>query len=402
MDLLQEAALKSTLVETVKHNYQFNERDALAMKDLAALMASRADDFVDEFYDYIFNFEHANAFLKNEEIIKLHNEKMKLWFRDLFSGNYAEPYFASLKQISETHSRIGLSTHYINASINFVRRFLLGTLVTHHRLEYLDVVEKIIDINLDVLTSAYIQEDTKRMIQTIKMIKKALDTSSMQPYYQPIVANESGAVVKYECLVRIVEADGTVVAPGDFLPIAKQVKIYPDITRAVLLYAFSHYSQLQVPFSVNLSIDDIEDAETTSLIMQLLNEQPLIGKQLTFEILESEQIDNYELVCDFIQQVKMFGVKIAIDDFGSGFSNFEQITKMAVDYLKIDGSLIRELPDNRESRLAVESIVDLATKLGIATVAEFVSSKEVYQAVKEIGVTYSQGYFFGKPEPLRE
>ncbi len=134
--------------------------------------------------------------------------------------------------------------------------------------------------------------------------------------------------------------------------------------------------------------------------MQLLNEQPLIGKQLTFEILESEQIDNYELVCDFIQQVKMFGVKIAIDDFGSGFSNFEQITKMAVDYLKIDGSLIRELADNRESRLAVESIVDLATKLGVATIAEFVSSEEVYRAVKEIGVTYSQGYFFGKPQPL--
>jgi EAL domain-containing protein (putative c-di-GMP-specific phosphodiesterase class I) len=389
----------SVFTESIKHNYQFSDQDAVQLKELLSLMEKNADDFVSKFYKFIFNFEHASAFLETKEIIELHNVKMREWLHNLFSGNYDPKYFNGLMQISEAHSRISLPTHYINVSFNFVRRYLLKMLVTNNRLDYLDVIEKIVDINLDVLTSSYLLEDTKRIIKTIKSIKRALDSSSIVPFYQPIVDNKDNKTVKYECLVRIIE-DGEIIPPMDFLPIAKQVKLYQDITREVIRRAFADFEKLKTPFSINLSINDIENEITTAFIYEKLNEYKSIGANLTFEILESEQIDNYDQICDFIKSVKEYGVKIAIDDFGSGFSNFDHVTKMGVDYLKIDGSLISDLPNSKEKRVTVETIVDLAKKLCVETIAEFVSSKEVYEVVKAKGVTYSQGYYFGKPEPL--
>ncbi|MCP4118802.1 MAG: EAL domain-containing protein [Desulfobacteraceae bacterium] len=393
---------KNNLGETIKNNYQLTDREALLMRDLFSLVENNADDFVREFYDFIFKFDHAEAFLKNDKIIELHNVKIREWLFGLFCGNYDADYFAGLKHISEAHSRIGLPTHYINASFNFVRRFLLRMLVESNRLEHLDVIEKVIDINLDVLTSAYLLEDTRRIIKTIKSIKKALDTSSVVPFYQPIIDNSNGAVVKYECLVRIIEEDGTVIAPMDFLPIAKQVKLYPDITREVLKHAFADHGKLKTPFSINLSVDDIENEEITAFIYQLLREQPQIGSELTFELLESEQVENYELVNEFIRAVKKFKVKIAIDDFGTGFSNIDHLTRIKIDYLKIDGSLIRNLPDNGKNRIAVDAIVSFAEKMGVETIAEFVHSQGVHLAVKDAGVDYSQGFFLGKPEPIQK
>jgi len=384
----------------IKNDYQLTDMDALLMRELLSLIESNADDFIREFYNFIFNFDHAEAFLKNDKIKHMHNIKIQEWLFELFCGNYDAAYFAGLNHISEAHSRIGLPTHYINAAFNFVRRFILQMLVDNNKLKYLDVIEKIIDINLDVLTSAYLFEDTKRMIKTIKTIKNALDSSSVVPFYQPIIANSNGAVVKYECLVRIIEKDGTVIAPMDFLPIAKQIKLYPDITKEVLKHAFADYEKLQTPFSINLSVDDIENDEITSLIFQMLKEQPEIGSQLTFELLESEQVENYELINDFIMNIKKFKTKIAIDDFGSGFSNIDHITRIKIDYLKIDGSLIKELPANEVNCMAVDAIVSFAKKMGVETVAEFVHSQEVYQAVKEAGITFSQGFLLGKPEPL--
>lgn len=390
---------KSVFTESIKHNYQFSDRDAAQLKELLSLMEKNADGFVTEFYDFIFNFEHASAFLETQEIIELHNVKMREWFHNLFSGNYDPKYFEGLMQISEAHSRISLPTHYINVSFNFVRRYLLKMLVTNDCLEYLDVIEKIVDINLDVLTSSYLLEDTKRIIKTIKTIKRALDSSLVVPFYQPIVDNRDNKTIKYECLVRIVE-DGNIIPPMDFLPIAKQVKLYQDITKEVIRIAFSDFEKLKTPFSINLSINDIENEKTTAYIYKKLKENRGVGENLTFEILESEQIENYDQIREFIKSVKEYGVKVAIDDFGSGFSNFDHVTKMGVDYLKIDGSLISDLPNSKEKQMTVETIVDLAKKLGIKTIAEFVGSKEVYEVVKAKGVNCSQGFYFGKPQPL--
>jgi EAL domain-containing protein (putative c-di-GMP-specific phosphodiesterase class I) len=103
---------------------------------------------------------------------------------------------------------------------------------------------------------------------------------------------------------------------------------------------------------------------------------------------------------NFIQQVKAHGAKIAIDDFGTGYSNFEHILKLHVDYIKIDGSLIRGIVENERHSIIIETIVDFSKKIGAKTIAEYVSDEAIFEKVKSLGVDFSQGYFTGKPEPI--
>jgi EAL domain-containing protein (putative c-di-GMP-specific phosphodiesterase class I) len=124
------------------------------------------------------------------------------------------------------------------------------------------------------------------------------------------------------------------------------------------------------------------------------------ASRIVFEVLESEGIENYQEVAQFISKIKILGAKIAIDDFGTGYSNFEHILKLDVDYIKVDGSLIQEITDNKRHRIIVETIVDFAQKVGAKTIAEFVSDEAIYNTIKEIGVDYSQGYYTGKPALL--
>ena len=150
-------------------------------------------------------------------------------------------------------------------------------------------------------------------------------------------------------------------------------------------------------FSINLSYLDIINPDTTSFILEKLEEFS-IGPFIIFEILESDSIDNYEALVSFIDQVKSYGAKIAIDDFGAGYSNFERLTKLDIDFIKIDGSLIKNIDKNEEAKIIVETIVTFAKKLGIATIAEYVHSRQILECVKELGIDFAQGFYIGKPK----
>ena len=152
-------------------------------------------------------------------------------------------------------------------------------------------------------------------------------------------------------------------------------------------------------FSVNISIDDIKDANTVQEIISTII-RTNTASRIVFEILESEGIENYDEVANFIIQVKSLGAKIAIDDFGTGYSNFEHILRLNVDYIKIDGSLIKNIQKDKKHRIIVETIVDFAKKTDSKTVAEFVSDETIFSIIKEIGVDFSQGFFTGKPKMI--
>ena len=128
--------------------------------------------------------------------------------------------------------------------------------------------------------------------------------------------------------------------------------------------------------SINLSVDDILNAEIVELLKKRLKETG-IGPRLVFEIIESEGIENFESVVEFITDIKQYGCKISIDDFGTGYSNFEYLMKLKVDYIKIDASMIKNIDTNNESEMITETIVDFAKKFGIKTIAEFVYSKSI-------------------------
>ena len=237
----------------------------------------------------------------------------------------------------------------------------------------------------------------KNNITMANTIKDAISSNNIIPYYQPIFCNKTEKVEKYEALVRLRNNDGKILSPFFFLDISQKIKLYPYITEIMIEKTFSFFSKNGLNFSVNLAIMDILNEKTRKLIFDKIIEYD-IAKQLTIEIVETQEMENEDIIHSFINEVYKFGAKIAIDDFGSGFANFEHMTKIKSDYMKIDGSLVKNIDTDPDARMVIETIVVFAKKLGKKTIAEFVSSKEIYDIVRELGIDYTQGYYLGEPK----
>ncbi len=165
--------------QSLKEHYKFTDEEALILKDLQPRMDKLADTFIDEFYDYIWGFGKTAQFLKNKEIIAYHRKKIKEWFINLFCGKYDLPYFMYLYKIGEIHVKIGLPTHYVNSAFTFVRTFVLKSIEENfvnkeQHVKEIKAVEKIIDINLDVLTSSYREEELGKFLSLSKIEKNIL------------------------------------------------------------------------------------------------------------------------------------------------------------------------------------------------------------------------------------
>lgn len=228
-------------------------------------------------------------------------------------------------------------------------------------------------------------------------LKDAIEQDRILPLFQPIVDNQTQAFSKYESLVRLQSLDGKLVSPFFFLEISKKTKHYASITKIMLKKSFETFKDKTQEFSVNLTIADILNLSIKNYIFELL-ELYGIGERVVFEIVESESIENFAEIAAFIASVKSFGAKIAIDDFGTGYSNFEYLLRLKADYIKIDGSMIRNIDSDGDAQIVVSTIVDFAKKMGVKTIAEFVENESIYNKVKELGIDYSQGYYFSEPK----
>jgi len=245
------------------------------------------------------------------------------------------------------------------------------------------------------------EEQYQFNISMTKMVREALTTQRIICHYQPIVSIQSGKTEKYETLVRMIDSNGIIIPPSDFLKVAQKTRLYPQITRTVIEHACSAFRERSEEFSVNLSIRDILNPDTIQFIEKTIIETAT-AERIVFEILESEGIEDFDVAAKFIQKMKRLGAKIAIDDYGTGYSSIENILKLDIDYIKIDGFLIRNIASNPKHAIIVESIANFSSKLGMKTIAEFVSCEETFAKIQSIGITYSQGYYTGKPAPLPE
>lgn len=234
--------------------------------------------------------------------------------------------------------------------------------------------------------------------EMIKTLKYAVANDQVIAYFQPIYNNVTKKIDKYETLMRIVNEEGKVLTPFFFLDVAHKAKIYPELTKAILRKAFKMFTNKDICFTVNLSIEDIRNSNTSAYIFDALEnfDQP---QNVVFEIIESEGIDNYEIVKEFVTKVKKYGVRIAIDDFGSGYSNFMHLLELEASFIKIDGSIIKNILHDRSSQILTKTIVSMAKDLNMNVIAEFVSSPEILATVTSMGVCHSQGYYLGEPKP---
>jgi PAS domain S-box-containing protein len=244
------------------------------------------------------------------------------------------------------------------------------------------------------------QQSAQNNIETIYMVKKALDNYKIVSYFQPIIDNSTQDIVKYESLVRLINEEDEIISPYKFLDISKKSSYYTKITQRVIENSFKTLDFIPHDISINLSALDIEDTFIRNLLIEMISKPQYKGR-VTFELLEDEKVKDFKTITKFINMVKLLGeVKIAIDDFGSGYSNFKRVLDYNPDYLKIDASLIKNIVNDKFSRNLVETIVDFSKKQHIKTIAEYVENEDIYNVLNEIGIDYSQGYYFGKPQKL--
>jgi len=240
------------------------------------------------------------------------------------------------------------------------------------------------------------ENNYSKNMEWIQEIRSAINEDRIIPYYQPIINNKTEKIEKYEALVRLIKRDKEVISPFFFLDIAKQVNLYEQITHIMINKSFATFRNLPYEFSINLSIDDINNSKTIKFLKNRLENFPN-PQRVVLEIVESEQITDYTKVEKFIKDVKSYGVKIAIDDFGSGYSNFEHILRLDANYLKIDGSLIKNIDKDQNALIIVKAINDFSKRLNRKTIVEFVHNRKIYDIVKALGCDYSQGFYLGEP-----
>ncbi len=260
--------------------------------------------------------------------------------------------------------------------------------------------------NKTILCADHLIENVKdeaiKNTKTIKMIQTAINSNKVVSYFQAITNNKTMKVEKYESLIRIIDEDDNVISPYFFLEVAKESGYYSKLTNIVLENSFRALLKLDTEVSINLSAIDIENSIIRNHIISLLKRHKKDAHRVVFELLEDEQVRDFNVVKDFITLVKTYGVKIAIDDFGAGVSNFERLLDYQPDVLKIDACLIKHIDQDKYSKDVVETIQLFAWKQDIKTVAEFVETPEILKTVTDIGINYTQGYLLGKPMLLKD
>ena len=213
-------------------------------------------------------------------------------------------------------------------------------------------------------------------------LKKAIDEDRIVVFKQGIIDNKTKKIAKYECLMRMIDEEGRIISPFVFLEISKSAKLYPKLTKIMIEKTFKYFSKNNDKFSLNFAIEDILSPEIMGFLKENLMRYKSIAHRLTLEIVEDESIENFDEIMAFIGQMREIGVSIAIDDFGSGYSNFEYLVKLKADTIKIDGSLIKNIDKNPELFDMVKLIVEFTTKTNLGTIAEFVASKEIAEIAK--------------------
>ena len=246
-----------------------------------------------------------------------------------------------------------------------------------------------------------LNKEYENNILWIKKIKDAIKNDKIVMFYQEIVDNKNITIKKYESLIRLIDEDENVISPYFFLEIAKKAKLYSELTKIVIKKSFAAFEDTTHEVSINITIEDILNAETRDFIYAYVQTSP-VSNRVTFEIVESENIENFETIEQFIDVVKSFGCKIAIDDFGTGYSNFEYLMRLQADFIKIDGSIIKKIVHDKKSELITSVIVAFAKEMHIEVVAEFVENEEIHTKLTQMGVYKCQGYYFHKPSPTFE
>ena len=244
-----------------------------------------------------------------------------------------------------------------------------------------------------------VEYDIAEELSCIQLIHYALEHDKVIPYYQGLYNNQTGEIDRYEALMRLCDRDGRIYAPPHFMEIAKKYRLYLGLNLKMFQAVLRDFSQVDCPVSINFSVHDILSPRFCQEMRTALHSfhKP---SNLTFELLEDECLDNSASIQTFITEVRSYGVNIAVDDFGAGYSNLLEIAKIRPDSIKIDGQIISNLGKAEGNEAILEAVALLGKGLSINLVAECVENLAIQSYIQSHDITYSQGFLFAKPQPF--
>lgn len=243
--------------------------------------------------------------------------------------------------------------------------------------------------------------DIRQELNVINTIYWAIENDGVIPYYQGIYNNKKRCIDKYEALMRIRDRDGNIYAPVYFMEVAKKYNVYTKLSKIMIKKVFQEVESRNMNVSVNLSIYDISSSEFKKVLFKLL-ESRQSDALIIFEIIEDEIFKDIFLLKQFIKEVKKYDIKIAIDDFGAGYSNLAKTTEICPDYIKVDGSITKNIHKCKKNRHILKSIIELAKNMNAYTIVEYVDNLEIQGYLEEYKVDFSQGYYFSRPLPIEQ
>ncbi len=245
-------------------------------------------------------------------------------------------------------------------------------------------------------------------MEWIGKINEALEKDRFRLFFQPIEPLAAGHPAKLEILIRLILEDGSIEAPGAFIPSAERYGLMPALDRWVVEHAAAAWSRLKAAshplserlFTVNLSGPTLLDETFAEFVEATFEIYKAPAKAFCFEVTETSAIQNLSYASRFMSEMKKQGFTFSLDDFGSGFSSFNYLKNLPVDYLKIDGSIVQNIDESLINYTMVESINSMGHVLGLKTVGEYAKNDGVLDRLRRIGVDYAQGYVLAEPRPL--
>jgi diguanylate cyclase (GGDEF)-like protein len=240
----------------------------------------------------------------------------------------------------------------------------------------------------------------KSNLYWIPRVRQAIENEAIESWYQPIVDNVNGVAERCECLARMRDEFGAVIDPYLFLEAAEISGILTAITKSIIMQSFAYFENKKSHFSINITDSDFQEGYLEDMLSFRLKKHGLSASQITLEIVESVRSMTIGSHISQLTRLKEMGFLIAADDFGVEHSNFARLLAIDLDFIKIDKAFICNLTSDLRSEMIVRNLVKFAQSIGAKTIAEYVSTKEIYEKVRDLGVDYSQGFFFGKPHRL--
>lgn len=230
------------------------------------------------------------------------------------------------------------------------------------------------------------------------ILGQAVKENRIKLAYQPVIDSKTGHVAHYEALLRLFSEDGKISSAGMLIPVAERMGMMPMIDKMVLEKVIAELrNDDKVQLALNVSNLTTQDPGWLSLLKDSIDQTPEIGPRLIVELTETAVHRDLKHMAYFCAEVQSTGALIALDDFGSGYTSFRQLKMLSLDMVKIDGSFIKDLTDNADSRFFVKTLLDFTRGFGLKSVAEFVENGEIAKMLIELGVDQLQGYYFGKP-----